>query len=68
MDANEIIKEMNKNLETSVKKGTLTLEELDDLTFDSLEKIKKLLNRSAQDTILNAQEEVKKKPVQNVKK
>ncbi len=46
MDANEIIKEMNKNLETSVKKGTLTLEGLDDLTFNSLEKIKEIINKN----------------------
>ncbi len=68
MDANEIIKEMNKNLETSVKKGTLTLEGLDDLTFNSLEKIKEIINKNVKDTIANVQEEVKKKPALNAKK
>lgn len=67
MDANQIIKEMNDNLERNVKAGTLTLEKLDDLAFDSLEKIKEILNQNVQNTLKNAQEEVKKKNVQIVK-
>lgn len=67
MDANQIIKEMNDNLERNVKAGTLTLEKLDDLAFDSLEKIKEILNQNVQNTLKNAQEEVKKKSVQTVK-
>lgn len=68
MDANQIIKEMNTDLEKSVKNGTLTLEKLDDLAFNSLEKIKEILNQNVQDTLKNAQENVKKKNVQNAKK
>lgn len=68
MDANEIIKEMNTNLEKNVKNGTLTLETLDNLAFDSLEKIKAILNKNVCDTVKNAQIEVKKKNAQSVKK
>lgn len=68
MDANEIIKEMNMNLEENVKNGTLTLEKLDSLAFDSLEKIKEILNKNVCDTVKNVQIELKKKNAQSVKK
>ena len=68
MDANKIIKEMNNNLEKSIKDGTFTLEKLDDLAFNSLERIKEILNQNVQETVKNTQQEFKKKSVQNVKK
>jgi len=61
MDANQIIKEMNNDIEKSIKNETLTLEKLDDLTFDGFEKITEILLRNVQETIRNTQEEIKKR-------
>lgn len=66
-DTNKIIKKMKNELKEKMNSGSLTLEALDDITYNCAQELKQVVQDEAKET-LEQRESVKKKNVQNVKK
>lgn len=66
MDANKIIEKMNSRLNESINNKNFNIKELDDITYECMEELKVEIQKNVNETLTNAQKELKKKNVQSV--
>lgn len=66
MDANKIIEKMNSRLNESINNKDFNIKKLDDITYECMEELKAEMQKNVNKTLTKAQEELKKKNVQDV--